>query len=221
MDQLNEELRDAPILTTVIVVLVTVIVVLALRSGGGVDVYHLLTRTRRSVGSPDLYTGNPAPMATIRKALECAIRAPNHFLSEPWRFRMLNAAQQEQIVELCAFDGKKPLFRKVPQMMVVSIEPSLGDDKWNVKALEDHAACACAVQNFMVYLASEGVATKWMTGAMGISGAVILSDVCGIDTSASEHFMGVIMIGEPAQALDSLKVPTRKTGLSAPVLVEY
>jgi hypothetical protein len=45
-------------------------------------------------------------------------------------------------------------------MMVISCEPTKGDTKWNTKSLEDHAACAYAVQNFMVYLASEGVGTK-------------------------------------------------------------
>ena len=43
-------------------------------------------------------------------------------------------------------------------MMVVSCEPTKAKDgeRWNVKALEDHAATACAVQNFMLSLASEG-----------------------------------------------------------------
>ena len=115
---------------------------------------------------------------------------------------------------MCAFDGKKPLFRKVPQMLVVSIEPTKGDTKWNLKALEDHAACACAVQNLMVYLASEGVGTKWMTGAMGIKGEKILSEICVDGVSPTEHFMGVIMIGMAAQPLDSVKVPVRKSGLA-------
>ena len=32
--------------------------------------------------------------------------------------------------------------------------------------LEDHAATACAVQNFMLSLASEGIASKWMTATV-------------------------------------------------------
>ena len=105
-------------------------------------------------------------------------------------------------------------------MMVISCEPTKGDTKWNTKSLEDHAACACAVQNFMVYLASEGVGTKWMTGAMGISGEKILSEICGTDVSSTEHFMGVIMIGMPARPLDPIKVPPRKKGLGK-VLTQY
>merc|ERR1712224_711528 len=116
-------------------------------------------------------------------------------------------------VETTSIDGKKPLFEKVPQMMVVSIEPS--DTLWNMKALEDHAACACAVQNFMVYLASRGIGTKWMTGAMGIQGETILKEICGLDdaTADTEHYMGVILIGMPAQPLNSIKVPERKKAL--------
>ena len=121
--------------------------------------------------------------------------APNHFLNEPWRFRLFG---KEGIAKCCALnDQRAALFSgsvftcfgsalcvclvlighvlspslslpldlfshflrdRVPQMMVVSCEPTTSKDgeRWNVKALEDHAATACAVQNFMLSLASEG-----------------------------------------------------------------
>ena len=48
-------------------------------------VRNLLTRDRRSVVK---YSG-AATSAAVNLALEAAIHAPNHFLNEPWRFRLL------------------------------------------------------------------------------------------------------------------------------------
>ena len=205
-------------LGALVVTLFTTIVFLSRTKPGTVAAYELLTKTRRSLGKPEQYSGAPVPADVIRKGLECAIRAPNHFLSEPWRFRMLNAEQKEQIIGMTKFDGKKPLFQKVPQMLVVSMVPSA--DKWEIKALEDHAATACAVQNFMLYLASRGYATKWMTGAMGISGSDILSEVCGVDAS-TEHYMGVIILGASAQPLNTIHPPKRKKGLSSEIFTTF
>ena len=146
------------------------------------------------------------------------------FLSEPWRFRLLSSAQKELIINLTKFDGKKPLFKAVPQMMVVSMVPHSGAKEWgNIKAMEDHAATACAVQNFMLYLASCGYGTKWMTGAMGIDGETILSKVCGLEDTAveQEHYMGVIIMGSPTQALDTINPPKRKKGLDNGIFTSY
>ena len=103
-------------------------------------VKQLITRDRRSVVK---YRG-PAPQAAVDRALQAAIHAPNHFLNEPWRFRLLGPETIKKIIALN--EGKKELFEGVPGWLMVSIVPTAGDTKWNVKALEDHAACACAVQ---------------------------------------------------------------------------
>ena len=43
--------------------------------------------------------------------------------------------------------------------------------------LEDHAACACAIQNFMLSLAEEGIGSKWMTGALGAAPEDVMAAV--------------------------------------------
>ena len=139
------------------------------------------------------YSGG-VPAGIVDRALEAAIHAPNHFLNEPWRFRILGKATKAKIIALN--EAKKELFEPVPGWMLVTLVPTAGDEKWNPKALEDHAACACAVQNFMLSLASEGYGSKWMTGAMGSPAAKIM-EACGADDS-KEHFMGVIFYGRPA-----------------------
>ena len=90
------------------------------------------------------------------------------------------------------------------------------DGSWNKFALEDHAATAAAVQNMMLSLASDGVGSKWMTGAMGIGPEELLKLV-GADNK-TEHFMGVIFIGIPAEKTSEMKVPSRKNGLDGGIL---
>ena len=178
-------------------------------------VKQVITRERRSVVK---YKG-PAPEAAVERALEAAVHAPNHFLNEPWRFRLLGKETVERIMALN--DSKRDLFAGVPGWLMVSVVPTKmeGEDKWNLKSLEDHAATACAVQNFMLSLASEGYATKWMTGAMGIPAAKLL-EIVQVNPS-QEHFMGVIFFGTPATPTSTIDVPKRKIGLGEMVLMKY
>merc|ERR1712194_605517 len=172
--------------------------------------HTLLTKTRRSVMK---YKG-PAPKAAVMRALECAIHAPNHWVNEPWRFRILGDEQAAKLSEMNP--GKKDLFSQVPGFMVVSMVPTVveGEPKWNMKSLEDHAACAAAIQNFMLSLASEGLGSKWMTGAMGIPGDKMLELV---SASENEHYMGCIFFGQSKIKLDAIPAPQRKIGLNPPV----
>lgn len=68
----------------------------------------------------------------------------------------------------------------------------------------------------MLSLASEGCATKWMTGAIGLPPATLFETV-GADQKA-EHFMGIIFFGKPAEPTEVMPVPKRKKGLAEPVL---
>lgn len=106
----------------------------------------VITKDRRSVVK---YKG-AVPAPTLERALTAAIHAPNHFLNEPWRFRVLGPATVAKLVALN--EAKREIFEGVPGWLMVSVVPTAGDTLWNPKALEDHAATACAVQNFMLSL---------------------------------------------------------------------
>jgi len=177
-------------------------------------VKQLITRERRSVVKYKTGVDGKVPGFVVTRSLEAAIHAPNHFLNEPWRFRVLGPETVKKIVVLN--EAKKELFEGVPGWMLVSVVLTPGDTKWNPKALEDHAATACAVQNFMLALASEGFASKWMTGAMGIPAAKLL-EVAGV-AEKDEHFMGILFMGKPATPTAKMDVPKRKVGIAEPVL---
>ena len=79
--------------------------------------------------------------------------------------------------------------------------------------MEDLAAVACSLQNFMLSLASEGVGSKWMTGALGMAPESILAAV-GAD-AAAERFVGVIWHGYPETPLEAAawSPPARNKGV--------
>ena len=213
VDDIQEQLIRASARIVLAVVAVLFSAFFLLVPSRSSTVKKLLKVDRRSV---EVYLG-PAPKATVMRALEAAIHAPNHFLNEPWRFRLLGPETIKKVIE--AVPAKKDFYDKcqVPGMMMVSCVPSKmeGQDKWNLKSLEDHAATACAVQNFMLSMASENCATKWMTGKMGIPAPEMMK-LCGADDK-EEHYMGIIFYGKPGE---KPTVKPRKTGLNSPVLTE-
>src|SRR5689334_10729559 len=100
------------------------------------------------------------PRATIEQLLEAATRAPNHRLTEPWRFVVLTgdarqelgavmAAAQQRAAngaspteEQLARTRAKPL--RAPVIIAVAAEPA---QRSNVIEVEEIAAVAAATQN--------------------------------------------------------------------------
>ena len=165
---------------------------------------------RRSVVA---YKQQEVPAEVVQRALEAAILAPNHFLTEPWRFYLIGPEARTRLLALNP--AKQETFEKVPGWMIVTLVPSelAADGSLSTKkGLEDHVAVACAVQNFMLSLAADGVASKWMTGALGSPPEAVMRAV-GAD-AATEHFMGAIWYGFPEAPLSAdAKAPARKKGL--------
>ena len=157
-----------------------------------------LIKARRTA---HIYHADPVPEALIEAALECAIRAPNHKLTNPWRFTRIGPQTRAAIVELAVqikeADGPMSEARrdKVREKMASSPElfvvtQILADDAFRRR--EDYAACACAIQNFALALWSEGVGSKWSTG--GITSHPHTYELAAIDPDA-EEIIGFIWVG--------------------------
>ena len=165
---------------------------------------------RRSI--KDFNPSKPVPETTLSRALEAAILAPNHFLNEPWRFYVLGPKARADAVALNP--AKADAFGHVPGWMVVTVAASEYAADGSIgtkKGLEDHAATACAIQNFMLAMAAAGVGTKWMTGALGTPPERWM-ELVGANATA-ERFMGVVWYGYPAKDLATIAAPSRKKGL--------
>lgn len=168
-----------------------------------------LMRGRRSVVrfEPEL----PAA-ELIRNAVEVARWAPNHRLTNPWRFYVLGPQARDRLISLntsmvaqqrgaAQAQSKDQRWRAVPGWLVVTCR-SDGDE---ITAHENYAATACATQNLMLYLHSAGVASKWTTGA--VTRVPEFFDTCGIDAAANEYCAGLLWYGYPAQQPQSRRAP--------------
>src|SRR5688572_16714494 len=48
------------------------------------------------------FRSDPVPRDIIERLLECAVRAPNHKLTEPWRFAVLMGRARDRFAEIRA-----------------------------------------------------------------------------------------------------------------------
>ena len=130
-----------------------------------------LIRERRTVQD---YRQGPLPEGALVRALEAAMSAPNHRMTEPWRFVQVGAEARLDLFEISAALKAKPdaplagpardrLAAKMllPTELLVVCQTKAEDPD---VAQEDYAAVACAVYAAMLSLWSEGVGSKWSTG---------------------------------------------------------
>ena len=108
---------------------------------GGKSSGRTILLTRRSHVK---YAKKKVPQAAVDRALEAAILAPNHFLSEPWRFYQCGAETIKKFAALNA--DKADACLAVPGMMVVTLTSKHKLDE--KLGLEDHAAVRSAASTF-------------------------------------------------------------------------
>lgn len=167
-----------------------------------------LIRGRRSV---DRFAPELPDAAIVRAAVETARWAPNHRLTNPWRFYLLGAQTRAAVIDLntslvaqqrgdAAAAAKDKRWRGVPGWLVVTCRHD-ADER---VAREDYAATACAVQNLMLYLHSAGVASKWTTGA--VTRAARFGEICALETQR-EYCAGLIWYGYAQRSPRSQRQP--------------
>jgi nitroreductase len=153
---------------------------------------------RRTV---DQYIQTPVPNELVREAIEVATWAPNHFVSEPWRFILPGPETVGRIVSLCGemvaaakgpelAEHKRNTWSEKPGWLIITCQRN--DDA--LREREDYAACCAATQNFMLYLWKAGVGTKWTTGA--ITRDPRFFEIIGVD-EADAFVVGMLWFGYP------------------------
>ncbi len=125
-------------------------------------------RNRRTV---KLFLQRPVSRELVLDAIEVARWAPNHHVTEPWHFYVLGPDSIREAVELTRTVTTERKGEKMGNFKAASAAERPGwlvvtcrvtDDE--LMQREDYASCACAIQNFMLYLSAAGVASKWSTG---------------------------------------------------------
>lgn len=155
-------------------------------------------RGRRTI---ELFLHTPVPDNLVREALEAATWAPNHHVTEPWRFYLLGPESIEKCLDLCcdivtakkgdkAGAFKRESWSQKPGWLVVTCRKS--DDP--LLQQEDYGAVSAAVQNALLYLWKAGVGSKWTSGP--ITRDARLFEILGIDET-EEFVAGLIWYGYP------------------------
>ena len=161
--------------------------------------------SRTSVKS---FRADPVPKELVMELLEAAVRAPNHRLTEPWRFYVLQGESQRRFAELrrehraakfddpAAPEAEKALQKAYDDVVrtpvIIAVTTLASDDA--VRREEDYAATCCAIQNILLAALSFGLGTYWRTGAV-IEDPRLL-DLLG--ASSEERAVGAIYLGYPA-----------------------
>jgi nitroreductase len=119
-----------------------------------VDVEQAI-RTRRT---HKVYGSEPVPRETLDELFELARWAPNHNLTNPWRFRVIGPESLARLKEAAGEEAAAKLDR-APTLVVVSVAES-GDP---VQDEEDYAATAVAAYIVLLAAHARGLAGYWRT----------------------------------------------------------
>lgn len=165
-----------------------------------------LIKTRRTVRTFD---GRAVEDSTLSDIIEAATWAPNHRMTEPWRFCVLrkDGAARQKVADL-TFDwvmqnipnknqagasaqaARKELLDAPALVYVYSItcgSPEIDE--------ENYSATSCAVQNLMLAAHAAGLGVGWSTGKP--TRHPDIGDSLGVDTAS--RIVGCLYIGYPAE----------------------
>lgn len=144
----------------------------------------------RSRRTHKAYAREPLDRATVAELLELARWAPNHNLTNPWRFRVLGRDSLERLKRAAGEESAAKLDR-APTLVVASCVQS-GEP---VQDEEDICAAACAIYIVLLCAHARGLAAYWRTPA-------VLRTEAGraaVGMGADERFLGLIHLGRPRQ----------------------
>lgn len=161
-------------------------------------------RRRRSIKR---FEGAPVPREVIERLVDVAVTAPNHHLTEPWRFYILGPAARRAYGEALGArkarriedaEAGRMVLEKVarehaalPAMIAVSVRTT--DDE--ERAREDFAATWMAVQNLCLAACAEGFGTHIKTGAVMDDPAARAA----VGVPEEERIVAIVNLGVPEE----------------------
>lgn len=168
------------------------------------DIFDAIS-ARRSIKS---YTDRAISDQAIEQILSMAVLAPNHRLTEPWRFYVLGpearaaygaalGARKAKRVEgdeaaAAVVEKVTRSHRDLPAMLAVSMTL---DENPEIRE-EDYAASYMAIQNLCLAACAMGLGTHVKSGA-------VMDDPnarAAVGVSENERIVATISLGEPAES---------------------
>lgn len=151
-----------------------------------VDVEQAI-RTRRTHKA---YGPQPVDPGVLEELLELARWAPNHHLTNPWRFRVLGPGALARLKEAAGPEAARKLDR-APTLVAVTVVT----DADPVVAEEDRDAAAVALYIVLLAAHARGIAAYWRTPGVARTDA----GRAALDISAGERVVGLLHLGPPRQ----------------------
>jgi nitroreductase len=184
---------------------------------GDLEEFGEVLKRRRTI---NLYESTPVPDDLVREAIELATWAPNHHVTEPWRFYRMGPETVAKTLELCremtterkgpeAGDFKAKSWSEKPGWLTVTCQRS--ED--SLRQQEDYGACSAALQNFMLYLWKAGVGSKWTSGP--ITRDPRFFDILGIDPDEA-FVVGMLWYGYPKVTPEQTRRPADDVVIEKP-----
>jgi nitroreductase len=146
-------------------------------------------RTRRTHKA---YAPEPVDRATLDELFELARWAPNHRLTNPWRFRVLGPNALERLKAAANDQVAAAKLNRAPTLVVVSSVQS-GEDP--VLDEEDLCATAGAVYALLLAAHGRGLAGYWRTPEILRSA----EGRAAVGVPESERVLGLVHLGYPRQ----------------------
>ncbi len=144
-------------------------------------------RTRRTHKA---YRPEPVDTATLAELLDLARWAPNHHLTNPWRFRVLGPGALTRLKDAAGAETAAKLDR-APTLVAVSVVTAADP----VEAAEDRDATAIAAYIVLLAAHGRGLAGYWRTPA-------VLREPAGraaLGLGADEQPIGLLHLGVARQ----------------------
>jgi nitroreductase len=155
------------------------------------------------------YRPDPVSRDTIARLLDCAVRAPNHKLTEPWRFAVLTGGAKARLAEIRSghrlkkYDdptseeararAEKARRETLESPVIVVVMARTSEDE--ITREEDYAAVMMAIANLMTAAQSLGLGTYLKTG--GVMRDPALTELVGLPDGY--RVVGILSVGYPVE----------------------
>jgi nitroreductase len=158
----------------------------------------------------------PVPTELVDELIELAVRAPNHYRTNPWRFVVLTGEARARISQIAAeaaeklpnanpaiVDRQRTQFQRAP--IVIAIASAADADP--VKQFENRYTASAGVQNILLGATAMGLASAWRSGPAMVDPAVSgpVKDALGL--KPDDEIVAFVYLGYPIGPPGAKEIP--------------
>lgn len=162
------------------------------------------------------YDPTPVPESVIERGLQLWMAAPNHRMTEPWRFVLVGKETRPRLADIAvaiknaknslADRAEREVRAKIQDPPVLIVPCRVRHERPDVER-EDYAAMACGAQNAMLWFWAHGLGCKWSTGAI----TTVPATYALLEVPAEHEIVGFLWVG---RASSEVHKPRRRLGLT-------